>query len=337
MNTLISARHFILYSGFFCFMLLSSNLFAQTEETDKLKDVDTSYLRTQKQLPILNNFRFIPSEIVYDPFITTFVKIIVGTGLALDLNSYVKDLDGNIRDTLSGDLTYISGELQFQLAVNDWLAFNLGAGGSGRLGTNTYTILTSGISYTSFLTLGGKAKIWQNDNMVLSTTLDFKYQNLYLYSIYDFVKAVVENEGEIDSTVSLLEKDNISSTILNLNYAYAPTDWCGVLVIAGWGLGEAFETKTRGNVRVGAAFSVDFDNVDFVEFPIGILASVRYNSFGEGGSNVKDIFTYGFKLAYTGHKDFDIGIENTYQSLSYKANEEKIKTILSSFSLRYYF
>ncbi len=264
------------------------------------------------------------------------MKINVGTGLALDLNSYVKDLDGNIRDTLSGDLTYISGELQFQLAVNDWLAFNLGAGGSGRLGSNMYTILTSGISYTTFLTLGGKAKIWQNDNMVLSTTLDFKYQNIYLYSVYDFVKEVYE-EGGFDSTSSLLEKDNISSTILNLNYAYAPTDWCGVLAQAGWGLGEAFETKTRGNVRVGAAFSVDFDNVDAIEFPIGILASVRYNSFGEGGSNVKDIFTYGFKLAYTGHKDFDIGIENTYQSLSYMASDEKIKTILSSFSLRYYF
>jgi len=318
-------------------MLLSSDLFSQTEETDNLKDVDTSYLRTQKKLPILNNFRFIPSEVVYDPFITTFIKLNVGSGTALDIKSYRKDWNtGSILDTLSGDITYISGELQFQLAVNDWLAFNLGAGGFGRLGTNTYTILTSGISYATFLTLGGKAKIWENEKMVLSTTLDFKYQSIYLYSIYDYIKEIVETGG-IDSTSSMLEKDNVSQTFLNLNYAYAPTDWCGVLAQAGWGLGEAFETKTRGNVRVGAAFSVDFDNVDAIEFPIGILASVKYSSLGEGGSDVRDIFTYGFKLAYTGHKDFDIGIENTYQSLSYKANEEKIKTILSSFSLRYYF
>ena len=172
--------------------------------------------------------------------------------------------------------------------------------------------------------------------MVLSTTLDFKYQSIYLYSFYDYIKEVVETGG-IDSTSSMLEKDNISQTFLNLNYAYAPTDWCGILAQAGWGLGEAFETKTRGNVRVGAAFSVDFDNVDAIEFPIGIVASIKYNSFGEGGSDVKDIFTYGFKLAYTGHKDFDIGIENTYQSLSYKESDEKIKTILSTFSLRYYF
>jgi len=326
-----STTHFI-NSMLLILIFISINLSLKAQEVQ-----DSSNLLTYKRLPILNNFRFIPSDVVYDPFITTFIKLNVGSGTALDLNSYRKDWNtGEIKDTLSGDLTFIQGELQFQLAVNDWLAFNLGAGGSGRLGTNTYTILTSGISYTTFIALGGKAKIWENDNMVLSTTLDFKYQNIYLYSIYDYVKEVVETGG-IDSTISMLEKDNVSSTILNVNYAYAPTDWCGVLAIAGWGLGEAFETKTKGNVRLGAAFSVDFDNVDAIEFPIGILASVRFNSFGEGGSNVTDIFAYGFKIAYTGHKDFDIGIENTYQSLSYKSSDEKIKTILSTFSLRYYF
>jgi hypothetical protein len=337
MKNLIQIRYPILYLAFICFVLLNTNLVAQTEETNNPKDSVASYLRTEKQLPILNNFKFIPSEVVYDPFINTYIKLDFGSGTALDIKSYRKDWNtGSIRDTLSGDITYISGELQFQLAVNDWLAFNLGAGGSGRLGTNTYTILTSGISYTTFLTLGGKAKIWENDKMVLSTTLDFKYQSIYLYSIYDFIKEVVETGG-IDSTTSMLEKDNVSQTFLNVNYAYAPKDWCGILAQAGWGLGEAFETKTRGNVRIGAAFSVDFDNVDFIEFPIGILASVKYSSFGEGGSNVSNIFTYGFKIAYTGHKDFDIGIENTYQSLSYKSSDEKIKTILSAFSLRYYF
>lgn len=297
---------------------------------------DSSILVTHKRLPILNNFRFIPSDIVYDPFINTYIKLNLGSGTALDLTSYLKKFDGTIRDTASGDLTYISGELQFQLAVNDWLAFNLGAGGFGRLGSNTYTLLTSGISYATFLTLGGKAKIWENEKMVLSTTLDFEYQSIYLYSFYDYIKEAVENGG-IDSTSNMLEKDNLSQTFLNLNYAFAPADWCGILAQAGWGLSEAFETKTRGNIRIGAAYLVDFDNVDFIEFPIGILASVKYSSFGEGGSATKDIFAYGFKLAYTGHKDFDIGIENTYQSLNYKASDDPVKTILSTFSLRYYF
>ncbi len=336
MKTFRCIKYLILYLASLCFLLLSADLTAQTEETDNFNNSDTTYLRSKKLLPILNDFRFIPSQIVIDPFITTFIKMNVGTGLALDLKSYVKDLQGNIRDTVSGDLSYLSAELQFQLAVNDWLAFSLAAGGSGRIGTNTYTILTSGVSYGTIISLAGKAKIWQNEKMYLSTSLDFKYQSLFLYSIYDFVKEAVE-EGGIDSTSSLLSEDNISSTFLSVNYAYAPTDWCGIVTIAGFGLGEAFQTKTKGNILIGASYSVDFDNVDAIEFPIGILASIKYNSFGEGGSNVSNIFTYGFKIAYTGHKDFDIGIENIYQSLNYKASDERINTVLSSFTLRYYF
>lgn len=336
MKTFIQIRYLILYLSFLCFILLNGNLIAQTEETDNVNNSDTTYLRSKKLLPILNNFRFIPSEIIPDPFITSFIKINVGTGLALDLTSYLKKFDGTIRDTVSGDLTYIQAGLQFQYAVNDWLAFNLGGGGFGRLGTNTYTILTQGVSYATVIALGGKAKLWQNDKMYLSTSLDFKYQSIFLYSIYDFVKEAVENGG-IDSTSSLLTEDNVSSTYLSVDYAYAPADWCGVLAVAGFGLGQAFQTKTKGNIIIGTAFSVDFDNVDAIEFPIGILASVKYNSFGDGGSNASNIFTYGFKIAYTGHKDFDIGIENTYQNLSYKASDEKIKTILTSFTLRYYF
>jgi hypothetical protein len=172
---------------------------------------------------------------------------------------------------------------------------------------------------------------------MLSTTLDFRFQDVYLYSIYDFVKEVVENEGEIDSTSSLLSEDQINYTFFNLNYAWAPADWWGITAIVGFGIGEAFQTSVRGSFRSGASVSVDFNNIKAIEFPIGLLASIKYNSAGESASDVKNIFTYGFKIAYTGHKDFDIGIENTYQSLNYELLDEKINTILSSFCLRYYF
>jgi hypothetical protein len=336
MKTFISSNYIILFSAILCFTILNPILNAQVGETEISENSDTTYLMTKKMLPILNNFRFIPSDVIYDPFITTFIKLNVGTGLALDLNSYVRDLQGNIRDTVSGDLSYISADIQFQYAVNNWLAFNINFGGYGRLGTNTYTILTQGVSYATSFGVGGKAKIWQNEKMMFSTTLDFRFQDVYLYSIYDFVKEVYE-EGEIDSTSSLLSEDQINYTFINLNYAWAPADWWGVTAIVGFGIGEAFQTSVRGSFRSGASVSVDFNNIKAIEFPIGLLASIKYNSAGESASDVKNIFTYGFKIAYTGHKDFDIGIENTYQSLNYELLDEKINTILSSFCLRYYF
>jgi len=129
----------------------------------------------------------------------------------------------------------------------------------------------------------------------------------------------------------------LSKTFINLNYAYAPTDWFGILSVAGFGVGGVFNGKEKGNVRLGVAASVDFLNIKSISFPIGILSSLRYNSFSESGEDVNNLITLGFRIGYTGHKDFDIGIENTYTNLNYKKNDQSIKTILTAFKLRYYF
>jgi len=324
--------------GLLFFISINPNLNAQENQDDKVVNKDSSLLKTDKRLPILNNFRFIPSDVVRDPFINTFVKVNVGSGAALDLKSYIKNLQGTVFDTLSGDLSYISAELEFQYAVNEWLAFNGSYGGAGRLGTNAYTILTSGIAYTTSFTLGGKIKIWQNDKMFLAGSIDYTSSEAFVYSIYDFVKKVYESGGKIDTSKNyLLEKDNLAKTFLNLNYAYAPTDWFGLLGVAGFGIGQVYKGKDKGNIRLGVAASIDFLNIDFVNFPIGILASIRYNSFSETGENIKNLITLGFRIGYSGHKDFDIGIENTYQSLNFRQSEQKVKIILTAFKMRYYF
>jgi len=299
---------------------------------------DSSILVTHKRLPILNNFRFVPSDIVKDPFINTFIKLNLGVGTALDLKTYVKNLQGEIRDTLSGDISYLSGELEFQYAVNDWLAFYIGYGGAGRVGSNAYTILTSGISYSTTFNLGGKIRIWQNDKMFLSGSAEYSSSEVALYSIYDFVKQVYENGGEIDTAASsLLQKETLPKAFINVNYAYAPTDWFGLLGVAGFGFIKSFDTVERGNYKLGVAAAIDFLNVESINFPIGILLSARFNKYPETGSVAKNVVLFGFRIGYTGHKDFDIGIENTYENLNFKKSDEKVKALLTSFKMRYYF
>jgi hypothetical protein len=337
MKTNLHFRNLILILAFFCFILLNAKLLAQKAETDSLEEED-GYLRTEKRLPILNSFRFIPSDIVKDPFINTFIKLNAGSGIALDLKTYVKNLQGEVRDTLSGDISFLSGDLEFQLAVNDWLAFNIDVGGSGRLGTDAYTILTSGISYTTTFALGGKFRIWQNDKMFLSGSVDYSSMEVTAYSIYDFVKGVYENGGEIDTAAHyMIKEETLPKAFVNVNYAYAVNDWFGLLGTAGFGFIKSFDTVERGNYRLGFAAAIDFLNVESINFPIGILVSARYNKYPETGADATNVVLFGFRIGYTGHKDFDIGIENTYEQLNYQKSDEKVKAILTSFKMRYYF
>ena len=173
--------------------------------------------------------------------------------------------------------------------------------------------------------------------MYLAGSLEYSSTTSYLFSIYDFVKEAYET-GSIDtSTNHLVTEDVLTQGFANIHYAYAPTDWFGFLGLAGWGVGTIFNGAEKGIIRLGAAASVDFLNVDHINFPIGLQVSFRYNSLSENGEDITDVITLGLRIGYTGHKDFDIGIENTYRSVNYNARDETNKLLTTAVKLRYYF
>lgn len=318
-----------------CLLLLT--IISEKSFPQNYSSTDTLHLRTSKRLPILNGFRFVPSDIVKDPFINTYFRINAGAGLALDLQTEIKNFNGTVIDTISGDLTYILAEVEFQYAVNDWLSFNAMYGGSGRLGSNTYTLLSEGISYTVGYNLGSKVRLINKNDFVLSVNANYSSTQLALYSIYDYIKRAVQNYGDTTVKNDLLVKDDINNLLVSTNAAYAPNNWLGFLGNVGLGFGKPFEQKVRGNLKVGFAASVDFLNVKHINFPIGILASARYTAFSEMGENSDNLFTYGLRIGYTGHKDFDIGVEAGYSKLTNKKNDFKIESVQYAAKVRYYF
>jgi len=321
-----------IFGLFLLLIAFSGNAFPQNNT-----DADTMHLRTSKRLPILNGFRFIPSDIVKDPFINTYFRINAGAGLALDLQTEIKNFQGTVVDTVTGDLTYILAEIEFQYAVNDWLSLNFMYSGSGRLGSNTYTLLSEGISYTTGYSLGSKVRVINKENYTVSLNANYSSTQIALYSIYDYIKRAVQNYGDTTVKNDLLTKDKVNNLFLSTNAAYAPNNWLGFLGVAGFGFGKPFEQKVRGNFKLGFAASVDFLNLKPIYFPIGILASAKYSAFSEMGENSDNLFTYGLRIGYTGHKDFDIGMEAAYSKLTNKKTNYAIESIQYSAKVRYYF
>ncbi|MCU0372973.1 MAG: hypothetical protein MUE56_06990 [Ignavibacteria bacterium] len=298
---------------------------------------DTALLRANKRLPILNGFRFMHSDIVKDPFINTYLKVGVGSATAVGMDSYVKNFQGAIVDTVSGDLNYVAGNLEFQYAVNNWLSFKGSYTGYGRIGKNTYTILTSGVSYTTGYTLGGKANFYNSKKTSMSGGLEFSSTEVYMYNVYDYIKRIIANPGDSTLRDDLLEKDNIYKLSADYNIAYAPANWFGILGIAGLGITKPFQQKERGNLKIGANASVDFLNVRGINFPIGLAGSARYSVMSETGEDASNVLTFAFRIGYTGHKDFDIGLEAGYQKLNFRKKDEPVKTVIYDAKLRYYF
>jgi hypothetical protein len=67
------------------FSIFNTNVYSQSLE-ETIDDIGEANLKYNKQLPILNNFRSIPSDLVDNPFITSYLKTSVGAEFSLWLN-----------------------------------------------------------------------------------------------------------------------------------------------------------------------------------------------------------------------------------------------------------
>jgi hypothetical protein len=127
--------------------LFSVNLTAQSSSSSSSEQETEQLIKQKRRLPLLNGHTFIASSILpQTPFITTYVRNSTGVGRALSYDIPIYDPEGEVITTVNGDLTYMMLELNYQHAINDWLALWLSGAGVGRVGVNAESILSTGIS-----------------------------------------------------------------------------------------------------------------------------------------------------------------------------------------------
>ena len=97
----------------------------------------------------LNGFRFVPSSVVDEPFINTSFENATGGGMALNLNVPVRNLSGEVRDSLTGNIGFFLLDFEYQKQVAKWLGLRVGLNGIGRLGTSLEALVASGMSAAS--------------------------------------------------------------------------------------------------------------------------------------------------------------------------------------------
>src|SRR5688572_28569452 len=94
----------------------------------------------------LDNHRFLPSSIVGDPFANTRFINATGGGMAVDLTIPVRNIAGNVVDSLAGDIGFLLLDFEYQYQLARWLAVRATAVAVGRVGTSTESVVASGIS-----------------------------------------------------------------------------------------------------------------------------------------------------------------------------------------------
>lgn len=319
--------------------LFSVNLTAQSSSSSSSSsEQETEQLiKQERRLPLLNGHTFIASSILpQTPFITTYVRNSTGVARALSYDIPIYDPEGEVITTINGDLTYMMLELSYQHAINDWLALWLSGAGVGRVGVNAESILSTGISGAGALELGGLARIWNNDKFILSGVLSLRHNKLIGVDIIGFARSIIDT-GIID-TGNLFIRIPSWRWKGGLRFAFAPNDLWGIILSTDFGRGDSLKGEETNDTVFDIAGLVSLDLNARTKIPIGFVFGYKHTSYPEtSGDIVENSGVTTFRIAYTGRREFSIGLEFGYARAPLIKKEKTLNYGSMFINLQYYF
>ncbi|WP_373044444.1 hypothetical protein [Vulgatibacter sp.] len=256
----------------------------------------------------LDGWAYVPVTVVQGPYVTSYASSTTGLG------TYTLDIDFELPPPIgvrTQDLDYIALLQLFeaQIALLDWFALRVNAAGEGVIPDNGQSALSIAVNGTFGGGGGLVAQLLESDRLLLAIKGDYRYLR----------RSVVSPAGAIEATVDefrvgrLLTTQDVHIALAGGSFAFAFTDWLGLVAEAGW-LGEwpeavgIFRGQEESNhfIDLAGALSANFWRQ---RIPIGLTAFWR-ELIPVGGDNPFDHSRQaGGGVFYTGRPYLDVGIE----------------------------
>jgi len=254
----------------------------------------------------LDGFRFLPSSVVPDAFANTRFANSTGGGMAIDLTVPVRNLRGDVVDSLNGNIGFLLLDFEYQKSLGRRLALRVGANAVGRVGTSVEALVASGASAAFGGSFGATVPIWQTPKFLVSAVGDVRRTTAYEIDPYGFAQGVVD-DGFTDNTKELLLGDlPINRWTLGLRGAWGIRPWVGVNGLFESGFVDAPEIDTESLTAFGAQVGFDLDKL----YQVPMAVSLAYRGL-TGPGRTADVSgsyrIYELGVFYTGGSQFMIG------------------------------
>ena len=269
----------------------------------------------------LSGFHFLPSSIVGDPFTTTYFMNSTGGGMALDLDVPVRDLDGNVAGSLTGNIGFLLVTFDYQKSIAPWLALNASLNAIGRVGTSAEAVVATGVSAAFGGSFGATVPVLRRESFLVSAIAEVRRNSAYEVDPYTFVREVVDSGYTEEAKGLLLENNKVNRYLIGARGAWGLAPWVGLS--AQFDVGQVDLPVEGGESLTGYAVQSAFDFAKLSRIPIGASLAFRGLS-GPGKSGDATIGGYQVTelgIFYTGRTAFTIGTEFLWSKIDLRADD----------------
>ena len=308
------------------FLLLVMALPAAAKEGDPMAEGKERHL---------NGHGFLPSIYVDDPFVSSNFTNHTGGGMAMDLKTTLKDLDGDDLYTFEGNLFFASLGLGYQQKIGSKWALGAHFSALVKSGTNAESFLTEGADVARQARLWVKYRLKREEKCQLSVGLNWDYSKTLYFTPYEFAVGIADNVPIDDAPLLIDSKYWTARIAVNWARGFSPS--FGVRINAEVGIYEVPETSgiTRGSHRVGILGEYDLNETK-ANFPLGF--SLGYTQALPSDDPFTGLSGTLLGFWYTGKEDFVVGVETGAMRLPLANRDvDKVKTVFGIFTIKYYF
>ncbi len=289
--------------------------------------------------PELAGHTFVPSSLLPDPFIETYLSSVIGLGSAFDYGIAWPVLGEDTLFLADGKIVWVTLDFDYRQRVTDRLAVRGQVQAGARVGTNAASAIADGVSVAAGFRFGGVARLMEGRSAALSAYADVAHSDLTLLNIIGFAEEL------IDSVVSGGSLDSLS---ISFNYdawrwhggirlAYSPTPLLGLGAVADVAVGEEFLSLEDSFLDFDLGGSVDFNFHSAGYAPLGVVLSYRFSTYGERfGGSIRETHGAMLGISYMGHEDFSVGLEIYGGRIPLQA-DDVVAVATAGVQMHYYF
>ncbi len=284
--------------------------------------------------PNLDGHVFLPTDIIPDPFVRTYVRNTLGYASATNLEYPPIVFNGDTLATFEGSLSYAMLSFEYQQAIRDWIAVRVGFDARTRLGTEVSSLLLDGVTVGTDFGMNWMVRLHQSQSTMLSGSIGVTTQNFTRVDLKGFVDDVIADAPE----PKLIDTVPVVQTTVAANFAWAISRPFGVTALLEGDYGESpFRDRPEGwEYTYGAA--VDFDAGAAWDVPIGLALAFRQTSLPEL-SDADGLIgrTVNLRIAYNAQPDFIVGLDVLKAFTRESNREQELSSTGAMFTMRYYF
>jgi hypothetical protein len=250
--------------------------------------------------PSLAGHTFVPTDLVPDAFVRSYVRTSLGYAEAVSIDYPPIVISGDTLQVLNGSLSYATLGIEYQAALQNWIAVRIGAGLVSRLGTQGSSLANEGVTITQGYDFGFLAKLRQTPKSMLCGSIAVTNQSVTIIDVRQFADDVangVPNARLIDN-VPTVRSD------AGLRFAWAASRSFGVTLLGESSYGDAPRRQERTSWGWDLGTSVDYDAGPSQGIPVGAALGYRLTSLpgvtaADNGNSSQTVL----RIAYTGKHD----------------------------------